>query len=126
VEIARLIGRGHQDIQATQLDIGDASGQAFRGLPQQLQGCRAEHQKLSVLAAGTAVLVDQATQDSEQVRGALDLVQDDKLVGMQGQKRKRISQLDQVLRAFQVQIKGGTALGQNVRQGRLADLPGPQ
>jgi hypothetical protein len=51
-------------------------------LPKQIDGRGAEHQELAVAASFASIAVDQPPKLLEQLRLALDLIEDDELVGM--------------------------------------------
>lgn len=71
---------------------------------EQVDGGRAEDQEAPLAPSAASALVDQAAQALEELAGALDLIEDDSLVGVLRQLKFRFSQLGAASLRFQVEI----------------------
>ncbi len=75
-----LPAAGLEDVERTHVHVGDATGQALAGLPEQIDGCGAEDKEATVASALAASLVYQSPQRLEQLGHAMDLIEDDEPV----------------------------------------------
>jgi len=71
-----------------------------------------------------AALVDQPPQRLEELRNAVDFIENHQAVLEGAQEQGRVRQLRTVVRSLQIQIERGHLLGHCQRQGRLAHLAG--
>jgi hypothetical protein len=78
-EVARLDLAGSQ---RQEVHVGDTSGQALPGLPQKVDGRRAQDEEASRAVPSAPSGVDDPAQSLEQGRNPVDLVEDDELVGV--------------------------------------------
>ena len=108
------------DGKARKLVVGDAPGQGFRALSQQLWRGAAKHQE----ARSATAAIGQHAQRWKEVRLALNLVQDDQ-AAQRRQRQQRIRQHCAVRRGLQIEEVGGarTAARNLPCQRRLAHLP---
>ena len=83
-------GRHFVEQQWRELQVGDASGERFRALLQQLDRGGAEQQKLSRAGTLAPAAVDQPAQYLEQPREPLHLVQHDESTALRFEIKLRI------------------------------------
>src|SRR5690606_16894945 len=114
------------EVQGPQLQIGDAAGKTFSGLPEQFNGCRAKQQEATGSQTPLATLVDQPPQGLEQFRHTLDFVQDDQLVFMPGQVMRSIRKFFPISRVLQIQIQARLLPGDLLSQSGFARLAWPE
>ena len=109
-----------------ELLICDSSGEAFRGLLQQVHRSRAEQKEMSRRPAFAAPLVDQAAQGLENPGKPVNFVEDHESILMLFQIEFRLCQFGPVGRQFQVQVKRffPERLCQSHGKRRFAYLPG--
>ena len=117
-------------IEWGELQVADASGERLARLLQQVDRRGAEHEEAPLALPAPAAGVDEATQAAEELRCALDLVEDDELVRVLREIQLRLRKLRPVRFGFEVEIdRRPLALefaGQFQRQGGLADLARPR
>ena len=124
VPVAAFLGRDLLRQQRSEFRIGDAAGQGFGRLLEKIDRRRAQQEKLPVAATLAAALVDDAAQDFEKSRHALDFVQHDQAVFLGTEIELRIGELCPMRRQLEIQIdgRGPKLLDEPPRQGCLADL----
>ncbi len=110
------------NVKRSHVDIGDATGEAFAGLPEQIDGSRAEYEEPAGAMTAAAALVNQAAQRLEYFRRAVDFIENDQPVLIGAQKKRRLDQLVPVLRRLQIEIERVGALRDCQGERRLADL----
>ena len=71
-----VVRRQFADVQRTEFQVCNSTGEALSGLPKQIQRGRAEQQELPRGFTTPDSLVDDASQRPEQFGGTVDLVQD--------------------------------------------------
>ena len=111
-----------QHVERIELDVGDAAGQRFARLPQEVHRGRSQQQKPSRSPASPASTVDQAAQALEQARRAVDLVEDDQPLLVICQIQLGIGELGAVRGRLQVEIHRVHRTGDFESERRLADL----
>ncbi len=116
-----------EDIERRQLDTGDAAGRGLAGRLQQVDRGRAQEQESPGPQAATAPSVDQPAQGLEQLRQALDLVQDDQPVLVAGEVEGGVGQLVPVRCVLESKMDAGSPVsavmgGDPAGQRGLADL----
>ena len=121
-EFLARIAADFEDVERPQLDIGNAAGQGFARLPEQVDGRRAQQQEAARPDAAAPPPVDQAAKRLEQFRHSLDLIQDHQLVFMAGQVKGGIGQLLAVRRVLEVEIDARPPFGDEPGQRGLARL----
>ena len=113
-------------VERAEVHVGDPPGQALAGLAQQLDRRRPEDEKTPGASSAAATLIDESAQRLEDLRHAVDLIEDDQAVFVGAQEQRRVAELRAVLARFEVQVECVRTLGHCESEGRLADLPGPQ
>jgi hypothetical protein len=106
--------------KAAQFDNLEPASQALRGLPEQIARRAAQHEK--PCAEGPPI--GQHSQHREQIRSALDFVDDDGGAEV-GKGRHRLGQSGEVGRVLQVEIRRLAGANDGAREGRLARLARP-
>ena len=90
-----------ENIERTQLDIGNPAGKGLSGLSEQINRCRAEEQKPTVAAP----LVYENAKGLEQFRRPLHLVNDDQVLFVSGKVEGGIGQFLAVRCVLEVEIE---------------------
>nr|WP_058555583.1 hypothetical protein [Thiohalocapsa sp. ML1] len=113
----RAVAGNLQRRQRRQLNVGNAPGQTLAGLAQQVDGRRAEDQKTALALLPAAPAVDHPAQGVEQLRHAVDLVQDHQPVLGGRKEQGRVGEAVAVVALFQVQIECISPLANRERLG---------
>ncbi len=114
--------------EAGELFVGDATGEGFGGLLEQVERGGPEDKELAGGASGAAMTVDDAAQDLEEVGSALNFVEDDEPVGVGVEVVGGMGQLGEIDGIFEIEINRswGEVGSQSVREGGFADLTGSE
>jgi hypothetical protein len=99
------------------LQEGDAAGQRFAALADQLHRSGAEQQEATRSFSSPATSIDHPSQLREQPRQSLHLIEDHQLVGMTRQKQRRFRQAGPIGGRLQVEVEAGDRLRQLEGQG---------
>ena len=123
-----ILGAGAelQQVEAVKLQEGDAAGQRFAALADQLHRSGAEQQEATRSFSSPATSIDHPPQLREQPWQSLHFIEDHQLVGMTRQKKRRFRQAGPIGGRLQVEVEAGDRLRQLEGQGGLAHLARPE
>ena len=103
-ELVEPLGAHLGQVERSQFDEVDSPGERLAGLGEQLERRRAQQEESPGPLAFSATGVDRAAQRFEQARRAVDLVEDDQLVGVVGEIEPRRSDPRPVRLGLQVEV----------------------
>jgi hypothetical protein len=109
-------------IERAELEIADASRERLAGLLEQVYRRGADDEETALPAPATPAFVDEAAEHAEELRGALDLIEDDELVVVLREIELRLGQLRAVAFGFEIEVEGRPILGDLESQRGLAGL----
>jgi hypothetical protein len=113
---------GFEGVERGELEIADAPGERFARLPEQVDRRRAEGEEAALAAAPPPAGVDQPSQALEELRRALDLVEDDELVVVLREVELGLGKLGAIGLGLEVEIDRRALSGDLERQRGLASL----
>ena len=113
-------------VERAELQIADASRERLARLPEQIDRRRAQDEEAARPVSAAAAFVDEPAEAPEELRGALDLVEDDQLVRVLRQVELRLGELCAVGFGLQIEIDRRPCSGDFMRQRGLARLTRPQ
>src|SRR5919106_1339576 len=113
-------------VERGELQIADASRERLARLFEQVDRCRAQDENPPLAPPAPPSGVDKPSQVPEELRHALDLVEDDELVLVSRQIELRLGELGPIGFGLEIEIDRRPRLGDFERQRSLARLTRPQ
>jgi hypothetical protein len=125
-ELASGIARSSEltDVDRRELNVRDATGKRLGALSHQVERGRTQQEEVSGLLSGGAAIIDDASEDFEQTRYTMDLIDNNQFAGLRAQKRIRVIQAATIGGPLEVKVHrlGAPCRRDAPGQGRFADL----